>query len=197
MEGKIVRHKVDGPVMIILLDELETINVEKISDGEAECFFTGKGDGTVQGAEISNETFAPIEDLVYYAESNGENKGWTHRLCSTGETLTKRWTIEEGRHGSWAAQRDGVHKEVSHFYICQRALHNIDYILAVKVNGGRWAIIGDPRYMELEFSSCGWTDENGKVHTNNYAWEMLCEYQSAPLYVFNGEIRKKIWVSKK
>lgn len=191
MEERIVRHKVDGPLVLILVDDLEEFRTEKIHDGEEECFMKGKGDGRVRGTSVDIDRFAPIEDLRYIASFNGRGKGWMHRLSSTGETLTKRWTVDEGRQGSWAAQRDGVYQDISSFAICQRALHNLSYILAVKVNGGRWAVIGNPDRMDVELSSCGWTDENDKVHTNNYAWDMVCEYQSAPLCVFNGEINEK------
>lgn len=185
------RYKIEGPLMVIPRDESVTVRMIAHSYGmDGECVIEMQDGSMPTGYEVS-EGFAPVQDLLYYAFETWPGKGWTHRLCCTGKTLEE----ELGEEPDWATAprldfwNDRHKRPKRHgFTSLLRAMHNLRFIFAARVNG-RWAIIGD-EWFGGQFLSCGYHDEKGEIQRSGcaYSWEFTVEPLPHPICYYNGEI---------
>ena len=187
----IKRYKIEGPLIAIQRDESVTVRVVARRYGmDGECVIETTDGSMPTGYDVT-DGFAPVQDLIYYAGETRPGKGWTHRLCCTGETLEEElgeeqdWTTAPSL--GWCNDRHKHSKRLG-FNILSRAMHNLRVNFAARVNG-RWAIIGNEWFDGL-FLSCGYHDEKDQVQRSGcaYSWEFTVEDLRHPIYYYNGEI---------
>lgn len=187
---EVIKYQVEGPLMAISSSDISKFTlVVHPDDKVGECIITGKKeDGVIRGYPVS-EDFAPTQDLLYYVVKEKTGSGYTHRLCSTGETLDEELGeapdfFEAMRRDLWDERRKAEKRQS--FAHMSRALHNLRCLFAVRVNG-RWAIVGGDGFCGL-FLSCGYTREDGEVVENEYGWEFEVEHQPHCICYLDGEI---------
>ena len=187
----IKRYKIEGPLIAIPRDESVTVRVVARRYGmDGECVIETTDGSMPTGYDVT-DGFAPVQDLIYYAGETRPGKGWTHRLCCTGETLEE----ELGEEPDWAttSRMDRWNDRHKHsrrleFYEQWDLMYRLRIIFAARVNG-RWAVISN-EWPYAQFMSRGYHDEKGQVQRSGctYSWEFAVEDLRHPIYYYNGEI---------
>lgn len=189
----VIKYKVEGPLMAITNSDVSKFTyIVHPDDKVGECIIKGKDEDEVLRGVVISDGFAQTEDLLYYVIKDETGGGYTHRLCSTGETLNKVLGNEPdfytaSREDLWN-DRHKTHKRHS-FAAAVRALHNLRSLFAVRVNG-RWAIVGGHDFSG-QFLSGGYTKEDGEVARSQYGWEFLVENQPYTICYLDGDIKEK------
>lgn len=189
----VIKYKVEGPLMAITNSDVSKFTyIVHPDDKVGECIIKGKDEDEVLRGFVISDGFAQTEDLLYYVIKDETGGGYTHRLCSTGETLNKELGGEHNlledapRLFGPKPRRQQMRESFCHL---SRALHNLRCLLATRVNG-RWAIVGGHDFSGL-FLSGGYTKEDGEVAQSQYGWEFLVENQPYTICYLDGDIKEK------